>query len=98
ATILSITTSPGTADLGVGATVTLTINLDEPVVVGGDGDPSLTLNDGGTANLTGINTAGTVLTASYTVLSGQNTADLEVTGMSLNGATITDLAGNPANM
>jgi hypothetical protein len=35
--------------------------------------------------------------AAYTVLTGQNTADLAVTGMALNGATIADLAGNQAD-
>jgi glycosyltransferase involved in cell wall biosynthesis len=98
ASIASISASPGTAILGVGATVILTITLNEPVVIGlSGGVPSLTLNDGGTAHLTGINAAGTVLTASYTVLAGQNTADLQIIGMNLNGATITDLAGNAAD-
>jgi hypothetical protein len=93
--IVSITTSPGTAILGVGATVILTLTLSEPVIIDTAGGlPSLTLNDGGTAVLTGINAAHTVLTARYTVLAGQNTADLAVTGVNLNGATITDLAGN----
>ena len=98
ASILSITTSPSTADLGVGSIVTLTITLNEPVIINtAGGVPTLTLNDGGTAVLTGINTAGTVITARYVVASGQNTADLAVMGVNLNGATITDVAGNQAD-
>ena len=97
--IVSITASPSTAVLGVGATVTLTLTLDQPVVIDPNGSDFsfLTLNDGGIAILTGIDPTNTVLTASYTVLAGQNTADLAVTGFNLNGATGTDLAGNPAS-
>ena len=67
---------------------------------GGDGHggtPTLTLNDGGTA--TYISGSGTnALTFSYTVGAGQNTADLAVTAVNLNAATITDGAGNAANL
>ena len=38
------------------------------------------------------------LTFSYTVAAGQNTADLAVTAFNANGATITDGAGNAANL
>jgi hypothetical protein len=97
--VASVTTSPSTADLGVGGIVTFTITLNEPVIIdaGTQGVPALRLNDGGTAPLVATDTSTTVLTASYTVLAGQNTADLAVTGLNLNGATITDLAGNPAD-
>jgi hypothetical protein len=98
ASIASIVMSPSTAVLGVGGTVILTIVLNEPVIIDiTHGLPSLTLNDGGTAGLIGINAAGTVITARYVVLPGQNTDDLAVTGLILNGATITDLAGNQAD-
>src|SRR5262249_47685141 len=39
-----------------------------------------------------------VLTFTYTVAAGQNTADLSVTGATLNGATARDTAGNDANL
>ena len=49
------------------------------------GSPTLTLNDGGTA--TYVSGSGTnALTFSYTVLAGQNTPDLTVTAVNLNGA------------
>ena len=61
------------------------------------GSPTLSLNDGGTA--TYISGSGTnALTFSYTVLAGQNTPDLVVSAVNLNGATIQDGAGNAANL
>ena len=61
------------------------------------GTPTLTLNDGGTA--TYISGSGTnALTFSYTVGAGQNTSALAATAVNLNSATITDGAGNAANL
>ena len=79
------------------AAVTLTLDMSENVTVNtSGGTPTLTLNDGGTATYTGG--SGTALTFSYTVAAGQNTSDLAVTAVNLNGATITDGAGNAANL
>ena len=86
----------GAGDLGVGSVVTLTVNLSEAVTVAG-GTPTLTLNDGGTATYTG-GTGTNALTFSYTVGAGQNTADLAVTAVNLGTATVTDGAGNAANL
>ena len=88
--------SSGTGDLDAGKTVTLTLNLSEAVTVAG-GTPTLTLNDGGTATYTG-GSGTSALTFSYTVGAGQNTPDLTVTAVNLNSATITDGAGNAANL
>src|SRR5258707_126024 len=66
----------GAGDLGTGKTGTLTLNLGEAVTVTG-GTPTLTLNDGGNATFTGGSGTG-ALTFSYTVVAGQNTADLSV--------------------
>ena len=74
----------------------MTLNLNEAVTVAG-GTPTLTLNDGGTATYT--SGSGTnALTFSYTVGAGQNTAALAATAVNLNSATITDGAGNAANL
>jgi hypothetical protein len=86
----------GTGDVGVGSVVTLTVNLSEAVTVAG-GTPTLTLNDGGTATYTG-GSGSSALTFSYTVGAGQNTADLAVSAVNLNSATITDGAGNAASL
>ena len=87
---------PSSGDLDAGKTVTLTLNLSEAVTVAG-GTPTLTLNDGGTATYSG-GSGTSALTFSYTVGAGQNTADLTVTAVNLNAATITDGAGNAANL
>ena len=76
--------------------MTLTLNLSEAVTVAG-GTPTLTLNDGGTATYTG-GSGTNALTFSYTVAAGQNTADLAVTAVNLNAATVKDGAGNAANL
>ncbi|WP_407158797.1 heparin lyase I family protein [Bradyrhizobium sp. STM 3557] len=86
----------GNGDLGAGSVVTLTVNLSEAVTVAG-GTPTLTLNNGGTATYTG-GSGTSALTFSYTVAAGQNTSDLTVTALSLNGATVTDGAGNSATL
>ena len=84
--------SNGNGDLNSGHIVTLTLAATEAVAVVG-GTPTLTLNDGGTAAYTG-GSGTNALTFSYAVAPGQNTPDLTVTGMNLNGAAITDGAGN----
>src|SRR5260221_10658930 len=86
----------GTGDLAAGSVVRMTVSLSEVVTVAG-GVPTLTLNDGGTATYTG-GTGTNALTFSYTVGAGQNTADLTVTAVNLNSATVKDGAGNPASL
>ena len=55
------------------------------------------MNDGGVASYkSGSGTD--VLTFSYTVAAGQNTASLSASAISLNGASITDKAGNPIGL
>ena len=95
-TIASLTETPSTGDLSLGNTVTFTLNLNEAVTVAG-GTPTLTLNDGGVATYTG-GSGSKALTFSYTVAAGQNTAALAATAVNLNSATITDGAGNAANL
>ncbi len=95
-TISSLVESPSSGDLDAGKTVTLTLNLTEAVTVAG-GTPTLTLNDGGSATYTG-GSGSSALTFSYTVGAGQNTAALAATAVNLNSATVTDGAGNAANL
>ena len=75
--------------------VTLTVTFSEAVTVSG-GTPNLVLNDGGTATYSS-GSGSTALVFSHTVQAGQNVADLAVTSLSLNGATVKDTAGNLAN-
>jgi beta-glucanase (GH16 family) len=95
--ISAITISPASGDLGAGATVTLTVSFSAAVTVAG-GTPSLALNDGGTARYVS-GSGSTALVFSYTVGAGQNTVDLApaaTNALALNGATISDAAGNAA--
>ena len=97
-TVSSVATSGnaitnGNGDVDAGNTVELTVNFSENVTV--NGTPVLKLNDGGTATYTG-GSGTSVLTFTYLVGAGQNTADLAVSGLALNGATIKDGAGNNA--
>ena len=96
--ISSIAETPTSGDLNAGKTVTYTIGMSENVTVNtAGGKPTLTLNDGGTATYT--SGSGTnALTFTYTVAAGQNTPDLQVNAVNLNGATITDNAGNATNL
>jgi len=87
--------SSGTGNLNAGDVVTLTVNLSEAVTV--TGTPTLTLNDGGTATYTS-GSGSNALTFKYTVAAGQNPSDLAVTAANLNSATVTDAAGNAANL
>ena len=88
----------GAGDLNAGKVVTLTVTFSAAVTVNtSGGTPTLTLNDGGTASYTG-GSGSTALTFSYTVAAGQNTADLIVSALNLNGAAITDGGGNAANL
>ena len=96
AAVTSIVASPATADLYAGLQVTFTLAMSVTVNVAG-GTPSLTLNDGGTATYqSGSGTNSLVFT--YTVAPNQNTDDLAVTAVSLNGATITDALGDLADL
>ena len=96
--ISSIVDTPSSGDFGAGKTITLTLNMSENVTVNTTGgSPTLSLNDLGTA--TYVSGSGTnALTFSYKVAAGQNTPDLMVTAVNLNGATLQDGAGNAANL
>jgi hypothetical protein len=72
--VSSIVESPASCDLGVGKTVTFTLNLSEPVTVA-NGTPTLTPNDGGgTATHTG-GSGSDALPFSCTVAAGQSTPE-----------------------
>ena len=61
------------------------------------GIPTLSLNNGGIASYNG-GSGSTALTFSYTVGAGQDINDLAVASFNLNGATVSDAAGNSANL
>jgi hypothetical protein len=88
----------GNGDLAAGKIVTFTVNFSSAVDVNTtNGAPTLVLNDGGTATYSsGSSTSALVF--SYTAASGQNTPDLTVASLNLNGATIQGGGGNNADV
>jgi hypothetical protein len=82
----------GNGHLNAGKTVALTVSTSEAVTVAG-GVPTLTLNDGGTATFDAAHSTSTALLFTYTTATGQNTNDLIVSSLNLNGAIIHDAAG-----
>ena len=95
--VTGVAASPSSGAELPGNTITLTLNLSEAVTVAGT--PTLTLNDGGTATYTG-GSGTNALTFSYTVgTSDSFVSALAITQANLpSGATITDAAGNAANL
>ena len=86
----------GTGHVNAGDVVLFTLTFDEAVTVAG-GVPRLALNDGGFATLTS-GSGSNVLTFQYTVAAGQNTADLAITAVDPQGATLRNALGNDADL
>ncbi|MGI4801921.1 MAG: hypothetical protein ACRYG8_49395 [Janthinobacterium lividum] len=96
-TVTGVTTNPGSGTLGAGQTVAIGVATSENVGVTG-GTPTLALNDGGTATYDPKASTASTLVFTHTVQPGQNSADLAVIGYNPNGASITDAAGNVADL
>ncbi|UPK31765.1 tail fiber protein [Bradyrhizobium sp. 186] len=86
-------TTGNATDLAAGKVVTITVNFTDAVNV--TGTPTLQLNDNEVATYQG-GSGGTALTFSYTVLAGDNSTDLQVQSLLLNGGTIKGSAGDDA--
>ena len=86
----------GNGDLNAGHVVTLTVTMSEVVTVAG-GVPTLSLSSGGTATYTG-GSGTSALTFSYTVGAGENSGDLAIASINLNGATVSNAVGNSADL
>ncbi|GKQ54703.1 calcium-binding protein [Bradyrhizobium sp. Ce-3] len=91
----SVAVTPSDGHEAAGSIVTFAVAFDEAVSV--TGIPTLALNDGGVAHYVGGSGSST-LTYQYVVGAGENTADLAVTGSSLDGGSIKDQAGNDADL
>ena len=86
------TTDDGAVEVGIGHVVTITLKTAEVETV--TGTPTLQLNDNDVATYVGGSGTNT-LRFSYVVQPGDNTSDLQVTGLNLPaGATIQDPYGN----
>ncbi|NDF56024.1 MAG: hypothetical protein EB145_17880, partial [Proteobacteria bacterium] len=100
ATVTGVTSTLANGSYKSGQAVPVTVTFSEPVTV--TGTPQLTLATG-TPSTTAVNYnsgSGTAeLTFTYTVASGDTSADLDyasTTSLALNGGTIRDAAGNAA--
>ena len=89
---VTVKTDDGSSEVGIGHVVTITLNASAAETV--TGTPTLRLNDNEVAAYVGG--SGTdALQFSYTVQPGDNTSDLQATGLNLpNGASIHDASGN----
>lgn len=94
-TVNSIQYGSNDGTLRAGESVTFTVKFSEVVNV--TGSPRLSLNTGGAANYSSGSGTDT-LTFTYLVAAGQNTGDLTVSSLQLNGGTIRDGALNNATL
>jgi len=85
-----------TGAISTGQTLQLSIAMTTPVVIDtAGGAPTLTLNDGAIASYDAAasDAASGTLVFANTVAGGEQVADLEVTAVNLNGATVNDAYG-----
>ena len=96
-TVTAVVASPLAGEAITGQTVVIKLNMSEKVSV--SGAPIVLLNDGGIATYDAAHSSATALAFDYTVMSGQITSDLVVSGMQLGSASaIADLAGNALDL
>ena len=89
--------SNGSGDLNAGHTVTFNVTMNEAVDVDTThGLPTLSLNDNGAATYSG-GSGTNLLTFTYTVAAGENTADLAINAFNANGAIAQDANGHAAD-
>jgi autotransporter passenger strand-loop-strand repeat protein len=97
--VTSAALSQPDGDVRTGSTVQFLLSLNEAVTITG-GTPALMLNDGGIAtydSATSTPSTGS-LVFDYTIGTIDQTADLSVTAVSLNGATVQDVNRNGADL
>jgi uncharacterized repeat protein (TIGR03803 family) len=99
-TVTAVSSTAANGTYGTGTTIPITVSWSKAVNV--TGTPLLALSDGATASYAGGSGTNT-LTFTYTVAAGQTTGgnNLDVTSvaaLSLNGGTIKDSSGDPANL
>ncbi|WP_334179810.1 autotransporter domain-containing protein [Pseudoxanthomonas sp.] len=100
-TVASVGSATANGTYGVGSVISVQVNFSEAITV--TGTPQLTLETGATdRTINYVSGSGTsTLSFSYTVQSGDNSADLDyvsTTALALNGGTIRDVAGNSATL
>ncbi|MEG4008977.1 DUF4347 domain-containing protein [Microcoleus sp. Pol11C1] len=95
-TITSVTSTTTDASYGTSGNINVTVNFSEAVTLAG-GNMTVVLDTGGAVTLTPF--TGTSAVGTYTPATGQNSIDLNSTGITLGGdATLKDAAGNNATL
>ncbi len=97
-TVTGVTASNANGSYKAGQTIHIQVNLSEPVTV--SGTPQLALNTGETAAYASGSGSSTLI-FDYTIQPGDTAATLDyaaTNALTLNGATITDPAGNDADL
>jgi uncharacterized repeat protein (TIGR01451 family) len=93
------TTETANSNFKTGGMIHITVTFTSPVTVStASGTPQLALNDGGVATYSS-GSGGSTLTFIYTVLDGQQTADLDyanTSALTFNGGTIVDASSGVA--
>ncbi len=95
--VLDVNASVGAAptNLGVGAVLTLLVTMSENVTV--NGTPKLQLSMGDRiVDAAYASVSGKIISFTYTVQAGDNSASLASAALVLNGGAITDIQGNAA--
>ena len=95
-TVVTVQAASSTSGpLKAGRMVSFTLALSAPVVVGTAlGNPTLSLSNAGVAIFDAAASTATNLVFNIIIQAGQDTSDLKVVALGLNGATIADDAGN----
>ena len=95
--VLDVSASVGAAptNLGAGAVVTLLVTMSENVKVNGSPKLQLIMGDQ-IVDAAYASVSGKVVSFTYTVQAGDNSASLASAALVLNGGALTDIQGNPA--
>ncbi|MBE9134336.1 DUF4347 domain-containing protein, partial [Tychonema sp. LEGE 07196] len=95
-TVTSVTSTTADGSYGTSGNINLTVNFSEAVTLAG-GNMSVALDTGGTVTIAPF--TGTSAVGTYTPTAGQNSTDLNSTGITLAvGATLRDAAVNNATL
>ncbi|PCJ57476.1 MAG: hypothetical protein COA79_15710 [Planctomycetota bacterium] len=93
-TLTSLATTTPSGTFGPGQTVPITINFSEQVNL--SGTLLVQFNSGGSVTINSFNQNN--VSANYLTLSGENTADLDISNITLSSGTFTDVAGNSVDL
>ena len=95
--ITSITSTTADGTYSLGDSINVTVTMSEPVSLSG-GNLNITLDTGTLVSVSAGSYPSDVLTGTYTVSSGENSANLDSTFAALSAGTLQDPAGNDANL